>query len=166
MNQRFDDKYPHGQHLDFVELLHDMESELRAKGGSALFDQLFSVEFSESCSCCGAVREMRSSLYLRLQTENGWKLSTPLEPTVLGLGMEFCAQPCTDQLSTPHYMEFRHLPVVLIVEPINQFEVDANVCSVCTYEKSRCLSRESVCARLQAQHDSRTWHDTNGCTGT
>lgn len=130
MNQRFEQKYPREQHLDFVELLHDMATELFEKGGSVIFDRLFGLEFSESCASCGSGRDTHSSMYLRLNTENGWKLSTPFESAVLGLGMEFCAQPCTDQLSTPHHMEFQRLPVVLIVEPINQFESNVNVCRV------------------------------------
>jgi hypothetical protein len=130
MNERFGQRYPRGQHLDFVELVHDMTTELFQKGGSPLFDELFGVEFLESCSHCGSVRSVHSSMYLRLLTENGWKLSTPLEPAVLGLGSEFCAQPCTDQLSTPHHMVFQQFPLVLIVEPVNQLESDSNVCTV------------------------------------
>jgi hypothetical protein len=128
IDARFEQKYPHGRHLDFVELLQDMSTELFEKGGSAFFDALFRVEFLESCSNCGYVRDVQSSMYLRLQTESGWKLSTPLEPASLGLGDSLCAQPCTDQLLAPHHMVFQRIPVVLIVEPVNQFESRSNVC--------------------------------------
>ena len=115
------------QHLDFVELLHDMCAEVLENGGSSLFDMLFRVQFLESCSACGSVRDTRHSMYLRLATEDGWQLSTPFEHAALAIGTEHCARPCTDRLSTPHRMVIRRLPAVLLVEPINQYESASNV---------------------------------------